>query len=161
MMVYLTNLDGNVKLEFDFLKDLPDDFDAAKTKLEKWVPFVLNISALGKTIAITEDMQACMTVYEVEKIYNGLKNLLDGTGDAKDSLFRHYSSESFFEISAEYLHEDDCFFVTLWFIVAEYPGGRIDGYDIGFRFAVGKPEMNSFAEEFKNGFCALCPQCSF
>lgn len=103
-MFYLTNRDGNLKLGFDFLNDLPGDFDIAKSKFEKWVPFVMNISTPEKTIAITETMKACMTVYEVEKIYSGIKNLLDSMADEEDKLFRHYSYESIFEISVEYLH---------------------------------------------------------
>lgn len=39
-MIYLTNLDGNVKLEFDFLNDFSDDLDITDSKFEKWVPYV-------------------------------------------------------------------------------------------------------------------------
>ncbi|MCM1045528.1 MAG: hypothetical protein NC417_08445 [Candidatus Gastranaerophilales bacterium] len=63
-MFYLTNREANLKFGFDFLNDLPDDFDIAKSKSEKWVPFVMNIATPEKTIAITEKMKACMTVYE-------------------------------------------------------------------------------------------------
>ncbi len=158
-MIYLTNLDANVKLGFNFINNLPDDFDIANSKFEKWVPFVLNFSTSERTIAITEDMQASMTIYEVEKIYNELKNLLESIGDKKDSRFTHYSSESFFEISFDYLYADECFNVELWFIVAEYPEGKIVGYDVGFRFVVDISEMKNFVAEFYNRFKIVCPHC--
>lgn len=157
-MFYLTNRDSNLKLGFDFLNDLPDDFDTARSKWEKWVPFVMNISTPEKTIAITEKTKAYMTVYEVEKIYNGIKNLLDSMAHEEDMLFRHYSYESIFEISVEYLHVDECFEVVVWFILAEYPEGRIEGYNVGFRFIVDKFELEHFIEEFFNNFKKVCPQ---
>lgn len=159
-MFYLTNRDANLKLGFDFLNNLPDDFDIARNKSEKWVPFVMNISTPEKTIAITEKPQAYMTVYEVEKIYNGIKNLLDSTKHKEDKLFTHYSYESIFEISVEYLHVDECFEVVLWFIIAECPEGKIEGYNAGFRFIVDKFEMEHFIGEFYYSFKEVCPQCS-
>lgn len=119
-MFYLTNRDANLKLGFDFLNDLPDDFDTARSKWEKWVPFVMNITTPEKTIAITKKTKAYMTVYEVEKIYNGIKNLLDSMAHEEDKLFRHYSYESIFEISVEYLHVDECFEVLENFMEGEY-----------------------------------------
>lgn len=55
-----------------------------------------------RTIAITEDMQAYMTIHEVKKIFNGLKNLIDYIGSNEDRKITHYSSESFFEISFDF-----------------------------------------------------------
>lgn len=160
IMIYLTNIDGNVKLGFDFLNNLPKDFDNAKSKFEKWVPFVLNLSTVEKTVAISEAMQAQMTIFEVEKIYNGLKNLLSDMGDKEGRHLTHYSSESFFEVSFEYLLEDECFEVEIWFIVAEYLESKIQGYDMGFRFIVGKSEMEKFTKELYINFEKVCPQCS-
>ena len=33
-MIYLSNLDGNVRLGFDFLEDLSDDLDITGSKFE-------------------------------------------------------------------------------------------------------------------------------
>ena len=155
-MINLISLDTNVKLGFDFLEKLPDDFDVAKSKFEKWVPFVLMLSFPEKTIGITEDIRAYMTVYEVEKRYNGLKRLIDGV----DGRFSHYSSESLYEVNFEYVPEDECFDVELWFMVAECPDGRIIGYRIGFGFVTGRNDVKKFLEEFKERFVLLCPQYS-
>lgn len=146
-MAYLTNLDGNVKLEFDFLSDFPDALDIADSKFEKWVPYVLILSTSERTIAITKEMQAFLTAYEVEKIYNGMRNLLYNSTQSSNNIFKHYSNESFFEISIEYIEVDECFSVELWFIAAEAPEGNIDGYDIGYRFVVDKKEMELFLTE--------------
>lgn len=94
-MIYLTNFDGNVKLGFDFLENLPKDFDVSKNNFEKWIPFVLNLSTPESAVAITGNMQAYMTIYEVEKILNGFEMLIDGTGNNEDKKFAHYSSEGF------------------------------------------------------------------
>ena len=94
-MIYLTNLDGSVKLEFDFLNELPDDFYIADSKFEKWVPYVLAISIPQRTIAITKEMKAFLTVYEVEKIYNGLRNLVYNSRQDNNNIFKHYSNERF------------------------------------------------------------------
>ena len=160
-MIYLTNFDGNVKMGFDFLKNLPEeDFDLSTSNFEKWVPFVLNISTPERAIAITENMHAYMTIYEVEKIVNGLKTLLICADDNKDGEFTHYSSESFFEISFEYMHIDDCFNVELWFITAKFPEGEIVGYDAGFRFIVEKAQVIQFVREVSDRFKVICPQCA-
>jgi len=159
-MIYLTNFDGNVKMGFDFLENLPEDFDASTSNFEKWVPFVLNISTPERAIAITENMQAYMTIYEVEKIVNGLRALLISADDNKDGKFAHYSGESFFEISFEYMHVDECFNVELWFVTAKFPEGDIVGYDAGFRFIVEKSQVIRFAKEFSDRFKVICPQCS-
>ena len=159
-MIYLTNFDGNVKMGFDFLKNLPEDFDVSTSNFEKWVPFVLNISTPERVIAITENMQAHMTIYEVEKIVNGLKTLLINADDNKDGKFSHYSSESFFEISFEYMPVDECFNVELWFITAKFPEGEIVGYDAGFRFIVEKTQAIQFEKGFSDRFNVICPQCS-
>lgn len=156
-MFYLTNIDANVKLGVEFLNDLPSDFDIAKSNSEQWVPFAMIFSAPKTSVAITEG--SCMTVYEAERIYNGIKNLLDHTGNNEDMLFTHYSYESIFEISIEYLHVDECFEVVLWFIIAENPEGRIEGYHSGFRFTADKPGMERFIAEFRDNFNRVCPQC--
>ena len=96
-MICLTNFEGNVKLEFDFLNNLPADFDRTDSKFEKWVPYVFALSTPQRTVAITTEMEAFLTVYEVEKIYNGLKNLLDHLQQDTGNVFKHYSNESFFE----------------------------------------------------------------
>ena len=57
-MIYLTNLDGNVKLGFDFLNDLLVDLDITDSKFEKWVPYVLILSTSERIVAITKEMQA-------------------------------------------------------------------------------------------------------
>ena len=157
-MICLANVDNTLQLEFDLLENLPSDFDSTESKFEKWVPFVLHLSTPQRTVAIPPDMRACMTVFEIERIYNGIKDLLSNTAEKKDRQFAHYSSESFFEISFEYLHVDKHFSVELWFIIAEAPEGRIVGYDAGFRFIVGEPEMKKFAEEFRGRFQKVCPQ---
>ena len=155
-MIYLTNLDGNVKLEFDFLNELPDDFDITDSKFEKWVPYVLALSIPKRTIAITKEMEAFLTVYEIEKIYNGLRNLLYNTQHDNDNIFKHYSNESFFEISVEYIDTDECFNVEIWFIIAKMPEGNMDGYDIGYRFIVEKKEMEHFVIEFYKKYRDVC-----
>ena len=151
-MIYLANLDGNLKLGFDFLNDLPDDLDITDSKFEKWVPYVLVLSTSERTIAITKDMEAFLTVYEVEKIYNGIKNLLNNLNQSNNNIFKHYSNESFFEISIEYMDIDECFSVELWFIFAEIPEGNIEGYDLGYRFVVDKKEMEYFITECHKRF---------
>jgi hypothetical protein len=159
-MIYLTNFEGNVKMGFDFLAKLPEDIDASDSKFEKWVPFVLSVATEERAIAITEDMQADMTLYEAERILNGLKALLESVGGNADQKFTHYSSESYFEISFEYLVDDDCFNVELWFITAKFPKGETIGYDAGFRFVVEKSAMQRFVEELLDRFNKICPQCS-
>ena len=155
-MIYLSNLDGNVKLEFDFLNELPDDFDITDSKFEKWVPYVLTLSIPQRTIAITKEMEAFLTVYEIERIYNGLRNLLYNTQHDNDNIFKHYSNESFFEISVEYIDTDECFNVEIWFIIAKMPEGNMDGYDIGYRFIVEKKEMEHFVIEFYKKYRDVC-----
>ena len=120
-MIYLTNLDGNVKLEFDFLNDFSDDLDITDGKFEKWVPYVLILSTSERTVAITKEMQAFLTVYEVEKIYNGIRDLLYNSQQSNDNIFKHYSNESFFEILVEYIDMDECFNVELWLLLQKYP----------------------------------------
>ena len=155
-MIYLTNLDGNVKLEFDFLNDFSDDLGITDSKYEKWVPYVLILSTSERTVAITKEMQAFLTVYEVEKIYNGIRDLLYNSQQSNDNTFKHYSNESFFEILVEYIDMDECFSVELWFIVAEVPEGNIDGYDIGYRFIVDKKEMEHFVTECYKRYMDVC-----
>jgi len=159
-MIYLTNMDNNVKLGFDFLENLPTDFGISKSKFENWAPFVLNVNFLGRTVAITEDMQAYMTIYEIEKIFNDLKHLLDDANGNEDKRITHYSSESFFEFSLEYLHVDECFSLELWFVTAKFLESEILGCDVGFRFTIDKTEMDRFAKELYNRFNKVCPQCS-
>lgn len=146
-MIYLSNLDGNVKLGFDFLNDLPEEWNLTDSKFEMWVPYVLMLSTSERTIAITKEMQAFLTVYEVEKIYNGLRDLLYISPQSNHNIFKHYSNESFFEVSVDYLDVDECFNVELWFIVAQVPEGNVEGYDIGYRFVVDKKEMEHFVTE--------------
>lgn len=157
-MASITNLDSNIKLEFNFLDNLPEDFIIARSEFEKWVPFILSLSTPTRTITISENIHAHMTMYEIKKIYYGLKNLFDGIKEGADCIFKHYSSESFFEISIEYIHVDECFSMEIWFIVAEYPEGRIFGYDDGFRFIVDKSEMKNFITEYYNSFKLACPE---
>ena len=157
-MIYINNCEQNVKLGFDFLENLPEDFDIAKSEYEKWIPFILNISSPEKNIAITQNMQACMTVYEIKKMFNDLKALISGTRSDKDVKISHYSSESFFEFTLEYFRVDDCFSLEFWFITAEYPDGKIIGYDVGIRFIIEKSEMIHFMKEFQDRFRMICPQ---
>lgn len=154
-MICLINSEANVKLEFSFLKNLPEDFKSIENKSEKWIYFTLYLSTPERNISISQDMHASMTVFEIEKIYNGINALLIDI-DKEDKRFTHYNSEGFFEISVEYLPIDDCFSVELWLIAAEYPGGKIEGYDAGFRFMVGKPEMYEFLEQFYDSFKMIC-----
>lgn len=56
------------------------------------------------------------------------KNLLNGAEHKEDRRFTHYSSESLFEITIEYLSVDECFEVGVRFIVAEGPEERIGGF---------------------------------
>ena len=157
-MIYLTNVESNIKLGFEFLTNLPDDFDIAESKSEKWVPFIMSLSTPQETISITEKQKAYMTVYEVEKIYNGIKDLLENTWRNEDRMFTHYSYESFFELSIEYLYMDEGFEVVLWFIIAEYSNSKMEGYNSGFRFMADKIEIKRFIEEFRNSFKKICPQ---
>lgn len=155
-MIYLSNLDGNVRLGFDFLEDLSDDLDITDSKFEKWVPYVLILSTTERTVAITKEMQAFLTVYEVEKIFNGIRDLFSNSQQSNDNIFKHYSNESFFEISVEYIEMEECFSVELWFIVAEVPEGIIDGYDIGYRFIIDKKEMEHFMTECYKRYMDVC-----
>ena len=100
-MIYLSNLDVNVRLGFDFLEDLSDDLDITGSKFEKWVPYVLILSTTERTVAITKEMQAFLTVHEVEKIFNGIRDLFSNSQQSNDNIFKHYSNKSFFEISVE------------------------------------------------------------
>lgn len=154
-MISLTNLEANVKLEFSFLNDLPVDLNSIESKFEKWIPYTLYLSTPERNIAISRDVHAFMTIYEIEKIYNGIRTL-SNVIDKEDKRFTHYNSEGFFEISVEYLHIDECFSVELWLIAAEYPGGKLEGYDAGFRFMVGKSEMLSFLNQFYDSFKMIC-----
>lgn len=154
-MISLINLEGNVKLEFCFLNNLPEDFNSIESEFEKWIPYTLYLSTPERTIFISQDMQAFMTVYEIEKIYNGITDLLNNTCE-ESKRFTHYNSESFFEISVEYLYIDECFSVELWLIASEYPEGKIVGYDAGFRFMVSKFEMLKFLNQFYDGFKMVC-----
>lgn len=159
-MIYLNNLDKNLKVGFDFLVNLPENFDVTQSEFEKYVPFILNISTPERAIVIDVDIQAYMTIYEIKKIFNGLKHLLDCACHDIDGKFRHYSSESFFEIIVEYLSEDECFNVELWFIIAKSLKEEIVGYDAGFRFTTEKTEMERFIEDLRTRFKEICSQCS-
>lgn len=99
-----------------------------------------------------------MTVCEVEKIYNGIKSLLENTWRNEDTIFTHYGYESFFEISIEYLSVDESFEVIIWFILAECPHSKLEGYHMGYRFMADKKEMEHFLAEFCNRFKKVCPQ---
>lgn len=131
-MIYLTNVESNIKLGFEFLTNLPDDFDIAESKSKKWVPFIMSLSTPQETISITEKQKAYMTVYEVEKIYNGIKDLLENTWRNEDRMFTHYSYESFE--------------VVLWFIIAKCSNSKMEGYNSGFRFMIDKIEIKRFIE---------------
>lgn len=159
-MIDLHNTDENVKLSFDFLENLQDDFQMAKSKFEKWVPFVLSVSTPEGVVEITESMQAYMTIFEVEKIYNGLCDLLNYMEDEKDQCFSHYSSENFFGIKCESIYEDECIDVELWFMIAKYPEGRIEGHRIGFGFVVSKDELRDFIKKCKERFEQVCLRVS-
>ena len=41
---------------------------------------------------------------------------------------------------------DECLSVELWLIAAEYPEGKLEGCDAGFRFMIASPEMLKFLE---------------
>lgn len=154
-MICLINSEANVKLEFSFLNDLPEDINSIESKFEKWIYYMLYLSTPERNIGISQDMHASMTVFEIEKIYNGIKALSSDIVK-EDKRFTHYNSEGLFEISVEYLPIDDCFSVELWLIAAEYPGGKIEGYDAGFRFMVGKSEMLKFLDQFYDSFKRIC-----
>lgn len=70
-MIYLTNVESNIKLGFEFLTNLPDDFDIAESKSKKWVPFIMSLSTPQETISITEKQKAYMTV--LSSVYNGIQ----------------------------------------------------------------------------------------
>lgn len=154
-MICLINLEANVKLEFSFLNDLPEDFNSIESKFEKWIPYTLYLSTPERNVSISQDMHASMTIFEIEKIYSGIM-ALSSVIDEEEKRFTHYNSEGFFEISVEYLPIDECFSVELWLIAAEYPGGKIEGYDAGFRFVVGKSEMLKFLDQFYDSFKMIC-----
>jgi hypothetical protein len=157
-MMHLRNDDGIVEVGFDFLENLPEDFDSTEDLFEKWVPFVLVLTAPTASIAITENMQAALTVHEIGRVYNGLKSLLDCVGGDEDKEFSHYSNGAYFEIKFEYYYIDECFSFELWFVEADYPKGMFVGYDVGFRFSVEVSEVAQFADAYYERFKVVCPQ---
>jgi hypothetical protein len=159
-MITISNPEKSAVVGFDFLNTLPDDFDSTESKFEKCVPFILNIATSDRVLAITEDMHANMTVFEIERIYYGISGLLDCVGSAEDKRFSHYSSESFFEIILEYLYEDDLFILELWFFMARHPEGKLNGYYTGFKFGVERSEVVRFVQEYRDRFNAVCPHCA-
>jgi hypothetical protein len=159
-MIYIHNREGNVEIAFDLLENLPDDFDSTDSLFEKWVPFVLALTAPTASIAITEGMHADLTVYEIGRVYNGLKSLLACAGGKEDKEFSHISNDYFFKIAFEYLYIDECFNLKLWFVEADYPKGMFVGYDAGFRFTFEISELAQFVDAFYERFKVVCPQCS-
>lgn len=97
-MISLINLEANVKLELNFLNHVPVDFNDDESKFEKWIPYTLHMSTPERNVFISQDMHAFMTVYEMEKNYNGIMHL-PNTNEKEDKRFTHYNSEGFFEIS--------------------------------------------------------------
>lgn len=55
-MIFLMNLEANVKLEFSFLNHLPVVTNGSESKFEKWIPYTLRLSTPERNIFISQDI---------------------------------------------------------------------------------------------------------
>ena len=107
-------------------------------------------------IDITEEMHAFINLFEIEKNYNGLKELITKVNKSRDCKFSHYSSESIFEFSIEYLSVDKIFSVELWFIIAQINNIHLLEDNIGFRFVIDIFQLEDFLEQYYHNCQSIC-----
>ena len=153
-MPYLTNLENNLRLELNFIRNYLFEFDS-KEDYEKWIPFTLSVILPKRSIMIDEDARAAMSVYEIRNLVCGIENILEKLTEQISSSFEFYSGESFFGLKLEIIPEDIVVEVELWINVGSQTQGKIYGYDEGVRFATNERALREFLIGIKQELSCL------
>lgn len=151
-MIMLQNIENNILIEFQFVINSLLDIDFNRDDFENWLPFILRISTPTRNIIIDESIGATMTVYEIKDFIKGTENLLKYTKSTKSSRYQYCNSENYFEISFEYLNEDDFYELEIWANMGECTRGILYGYDEGLRFEVEREQQYNFVTGLKKDF---------
>lgn len=154
-MASITNLERNLELDISLKVGDMSDYYLQKNKYESWVPFTLCLYLPDRHSMIREDINAEMTVFEIEHLVCGIKDVLAHLERQENYVYVYNSSESYFELKLEVISEDNVVEVEVWINVGNQTNGKIFGFDEGARFITDKVELAVFLEKFTKDLSAI------
>ena len=96
-----------------------------------------------------------MTVYEINKLISGFESILQNLQQQKETIFKFYSTEAFFELKLETVPEDNVIEMEIWINVGNQTNGRLYGYDEGIRFISEEKTIIQFLTDIRQEFADI------
>ncbi len=96
-----------------------------------------------------------MTVYEINKLISGFESILQNLQQQKETIFKFYSTEAFFELKLETVPEDNVIEMEIWINVGNQTNGRLYGYDEGIRFISEEKSIIQFLTDIRQEFADI------
>ena len=152
LLASIINLEGNLKFELCFLRNDMFDYRPERSNFENWVPFILCLNLPNRYTIIGESSKAIMTIFEVDKLINGVKSVLSHVKTRKNGIYMFNSSEGYFELKLETIPVDNVIEFELWINVGIQTKGEIYGYDEGVRFVTGTNALNRFITDLQKNY---------
>lgn len=136
-MPTLKNLDNNIKLGIDLVRNQFWNVDEARPDFENWVPFVMKLECGDERYEFSNEIGATFSHYELTKLLSDLGGVIDekSRGNSFDSI-EFNTSERYFDLLVHDPLEPDLAQIELWICIGSLTEGRNSGYDKGFRFEV-------------------------
>lgn len=147
-MPKLTNIERNVVLEIELLKNKNLDIKRGRIDTENWIPFELYLSIGNNKIAYNADKGAAFTVYEVKNLVTRLNEIIK-LKISKKSIERYEfsSSECYFDMIVYDPLEENEVYMEIWVNNGALTDGKEYGFDKGYRFAVLLESIITFTNE--------------
>ncbi len=154
-MANIINQEGNLELEISLNENDMLDYKFERSDYENWIPFTLCLNIPDRCSTIGENAKATLTIFEIENLIQGIKDILVYFENQKKYIYAFSSCENFFELKLETIPMDNVIEIELWINVSNQTKGEIYGFDEGVRFVTDKSGLSQFFKGFKNNYLKI------
>ena len=155
-MPKMVNIEGNVLLELNLLRNEYLDIDVLREDFENWIPFNFKLNVVEEEFNYLPDDGATFTLYELRNMLTEFDNIISHKKNGlKVEDFSFNSSEGYFDIKVYDPLEENLLSLDVWINMGIITYGKSFGYNKGIRFDIQLNEFISFAEQLTQQFMQI------
>lgn len=156
-MPKLINIENNVVMEINLVKNERFDVKIGRDDFENWIPFVFNFIIEKKEMySYTEERGATFSFEDIKFMLTRFESVIKDKSEGIELKRLGWGPiENYFSIDLYETYEENKVNVDLWISVGELTLGKSYGYDRGFNFVVTTDSLKTFIEGIKEQFKVL------